>query len=94
MVFEIIGLIGAFAFAISALPQAWKSYDEGHSRGVSAGLLWLWLIGEVFTLIYTLPLWKIPLLLNYGGNLVLLLIIMYYKYYEREEETLMGDLDK
>ncbi len=80
---EIIGWIGSFCFAICAIPQAYMSYKDGHSRGISWGLLILWFIGEVCTLIYIAPKKHIPLIFNYLSNLLFILIILKYKVFER-----------
>lgn len=78
---EIIGWIGAIAFGLSAVPQAYKSFKEGHSFGISSGLIVLWLIGEIATLIYVWPTGKLPLIVNYMANLIFVGIIAYYKLF-------------
>lgn len=80
---EICGWLGAVFFAICGIPQAYKSYKEGHSRGVSNWMLWFWLLGEVLSLIYILPQMLLPIIANYILNLLSLIVIMYYKYFER-----------
>ena len=84
--FSIIGLIGAICFALSGLPQAIKSWKDGHSKGIAVGTVWLWLIGEAATLVYTNH--KYPhdyiLLLNYLSNVILVGIIFRYKYWIRK----------
>lgn len=76
---ETIGWIGGTALAFCGLPQAYKSWKEGHSDGLAWGMLILLFIGALGSLIYVLPLWKIPLILNYVLNLVFVVIISYYK---------------
>ena len=76
---EIIGWIGGTALAFCGVPQAWKSYKDGHSEGLSMGFIILWLVGELFGLAYILPSNSLPLYFNYGGNLVLVLVILRYK---------------
>lgn len=50
--------------------------------------MWMWLVGEVMSLIYVVasthdePLW--PLIVNYGFNLILVLIIIKYIYLPRK----------
>jgi uncharacterized protein with PQ loop repeat len=79
-VIELIGWIGAIAFATCAIPQAWQSYKTKSSDGVSWLFLILWLLGEVLTIIYVcLTTMDLILLFNYLFNLTALLIIMYYK---------------
>ena len=82
---ETIGYIGAACFALSAVPQAYKSFKEGHSKGVSWGLLILWSLGEICLLIYTLPKQDYPLIVNYVSNLILLIVILKYKFKPRNK---------
>lgn len=82
---EQLGYIGALMLAICALPQAIMSLREGNSYGLSHGFLWLWYLGEIFTIVYIID--KLgtsgPLFLNYATNIGLITIIMYYKYFPR-----------
>lgn len=78
------GWVGSILFAICAIPQAYKSYCDKHSNGLSILFLLIWFIGEVLTLIYVILLESInllPLIFNYGCNLFCLLIIMYYRFF-------------
>lgn len=85
---ELLGYLGGIIFAICALPQSIQSYKEGHSRGVNALFLWLWLFGELITFIYVYLKHgvDIPLFLNYTVNIILILFIIRYKYWERLNE--------
>lgn len=85
MTLETIGWIGSIAFALSALPQAIKSYREGHSYGISWGLIFFWTVGEWCSLAYVLPMWKWPLIINYLGNIVFCGIVTWYKFFPRED---------
>lgn len=83
---ELFGWVGNILFAISAAPQAWMSLKQGHTQGVSRGMLACWSVGEVCAGIYgyakDVPL---PILLNYGFNFVCLSIIVYYTVLPRKE---------
>ena len=59
--------------------QCWR---QGHARGVSGGLLWLWLGGEVFYTAATLLEFGVVswLLFNYATNTLCILILLRYKY--------------
>ena len=76
---ELIGWVGAFFLSICGAPQAYKSHKEGHSDGMSWGLLFLWGIGEVFLAIYVAFNWNWPLMINYLSNIVVVSIMLYYK---------------
>lgn len=82
---ELIGWLGAALFCFCGAPQAYASWNQGHSRGISAGFLFMWGAGEVLTLTYVLGSVGInlPLLCNYAFNLVFLSVIGYYKLWER-----------
>jgi len=79
---EYVGWIGGFLLAICGVPQAYKSYSEKNSDGVSLGFILFWLVGEIFTMVYTIGKTSfdmIPLILNYVFNILLISIILYYK---------------
>ena len=82
---EWMGWIGALCLAFCAVPQAIMSVKQKHSHGISKGLLWLWSLGELFTLIY---IWygtrDLPLLVNYGLNVIFIGIVIWYKVFPRE----------
>lgn len=82
---EWLGWIGALCLACCAVPQSIMSIKQGHSDGISKGLLWFWSLGEIFTLIY---IWygsrDLPLLVNYGANIVFIGVVIWYKVFPRE----------
>jgi uncharacterized protein with PQ loop repeat len=78
---EIIGWIGGICLSLCALPQAIKVYREKNADGTSHLMLWLWMFGEILTLIYVLfAKFSLPLILNYSLNIVFVAVIFYYKY--------------
>lgn len=82
-IFEQFGWFGAICFALCTIPQAWLSFRQKHSDGVSWGFLNLWLGGEIGMITYILgtQLDSIQLLTNYFCNLVGLLIIIWFKLF-------------
>jgi uncharacterized protein with PQ loop repeat len=80
---DLLGYIGSICLAICSVPQAYMSYKQGHSRGISVGFLFLWTAGEIFTLLYIIPKADIPLLINYLSNLIFLSIIWKYRIFPR-----------
>ena len=80
---ELFGWISTAAFAICAVPQAYKAYRDGHSDGLAAGLLWLWMIGEITGMCYGVGLKELPLILNYSANAILVGFVLRYKIYPR-----------
>lgn len=81
---DIFGYIGSICLALCAIPQAWLSYKQGHSEGVSVYFLLLWTFGEIFTLVYVIYNLDIPLILNYVANLLFLSVIWKYRFYPRK----------
>lgn len=79
---ELIGWLGSLCFAFCALPQAIQVHKEKNADGTSHGMLWLWIFGEIFTLIYVYSTsFSLPLVVNYCINLLILVVIVYYKYF-------------
>jgi len=81
---EIVGWLGSFLFAFCGVPQAWHSWKNKNSDGLSWSFLLMWFFGEVFTIIYVFPKSDVlPLLANYTFNLMLLLVIIYYRIWPK-----------
>lgn len=78
-IFEIMGWLGSICLAICGIPQAYQSYKDKHSDGISWGFVLLWAFGEVFALAYVYDKLDLPLLLNYATNILILGVILYYK---------------
>jgi uncharacterized protein with PQ loop repeat len=76
---DFIGWVGSLLLAFCGLPQAIESWRKKSSKGVTWGLLVMWMLGEVFTLIYVFPKMDMPLLFNYSANIAFLFVIVYYK---------------
>jgi len=77
---EIIGWIGSILLALCAVPLAWESYKQKHSKGISNLFLTMWLVGELLTAAYVLPKQDYPLLFNYGLNIACLVVVVRYKF--------------
>lgn len=78
---ELIGWIGSVLLAFCALPQAIKTYRDGHAEGLSLSFIAMWFFGEVLTLIYIYPAAQIPLIANYTANILIMLVIIKYKFF-------------
>jgi uncharacterized protein with PQ loop repeat len=81
---EILGWLGSICLAVCAIPQAWMSFKDKHSEGISWAFLLLWAFGEVFALAYVYDKLDLPLLLNYATNILVLGVILYYKVNPKE----------
>ena len=78
-IFEILGWLGSICLAICGIPQAWQSFKDKHSHGISWGFVLLWAFGEMFALAYVYDKLDLPLLLNYATNILILGVILYFK---------------
>jgi len=76
---EILGWLGSICLAVCGIPQAWMSYKDKHSHGISWAFLLLWAFGECFALAYVYDKLDMPLLVNYAVNIGIVGIILYYK---------------
>jgi uncharacterized protein with PQ loop repeat len=75
-----IGYVGAVLLALSAIPQVVTTVRQGHARGLSWGLLALWLAGEASMLAWAIVEDPSPILLaNFGGNLALVSVLAAYR---------------
>lgn len=82
---DILGFLSALCFGLCGLPQAIKCVREKSADGVSSGMIFLWVAGELFAIIYAIidlgaPFW---LMLNYITSILMLLPIMYFKFKKR-----------
>lgn len=82
---DLIGWAGSLLFAICGAPQAWKSYKDGHSDGLSHSFIWMWFGGEVLCTVYVIaqPVILIPILFNYLINFGFLVVMIRYKYWPK-----------
>lgn len=76
---DYLALIGAAAFSLCVIPQAYACYKRGSSLGMTWSFLLLWFIGEVCFVIYYTYKDDIPLLINYVVNGLSLSVIIFYK---------------
>lgn len=93
---EILGWLGSICLAICGIPQAYQSYKDKHSEGISWGFVLLWAFGEIFALAYVYDKLDLPLLVNYATNILILAVILYYKIKPSVpiKESAVSSLDK
>jgi len=89
---DAIGWLGAFLFAICALPQAVKTFKTKRANDLSWLFLWLWFGGEIFTFIYIIiddyreQSTHYPLYVNYVFNIFIIIYLLYAKKTYKTEE--------
>ena len=84
MIADLFGWISTLAFSICTIPQAYKSFKEGHSDGLSTSLLVLWTTGEVTGTVYGILLNEWPLIISYGLNVLFVCVLTWYKFFPRK----------
>lgn len=87
LVTNVIGWIMSASFTGCGVPQAWKSYRDGHSKGLSLYFLLLWIIGEVCGVFYSFEFTPFPwpLFINYSVSTIITFIIMKYYFFPRDK---------
>ncbi len=86
-IFQILGWLGSICLAICGLPQAWMSFKDKHSHGISWAFILLWAFGEAFALAYVYDKLDLPLVLNYLTNILIVGVILYYKINPKSKPT-------
>lgn len=83
---NIFGYVAQFLFIFASLAQARKSYVEGHSEGISHGLIWSLIVGFVCMMYYVISKigFDFVLMSGYIGQLTFCLVIAKYKYFPRK----------
>jgi len=74
-----MGIVGAMLLALCGAPQAYMSFKNKHSDGVSGSFATMWFFGEVFMLVYVIQSLDWILISNYVFNILLVGVIIYYK---------------
>ncbi len=84
----IFGWASTVCLGLGGIPQGYKSWKEGHSEGLSWGLLLLWQTGELTMLGYSIPLkgfqgsW--PVFLIALVNAIVAGVILRFKLFPRK----------
>lgn len=77
-----LGWAGSILLALCAIPQAYKSFREKRTTGISPTFLWMWLSGEIMAAVYVYyDKYSLPLILNYITNIILIMIIIWFVYF-------------
>ncbi len=76
--FEFIGLIGSLLLSIAGIPEVVRTIKDNRCH-LGLTFLSIWFGGEIFMLIYVIPLRDVPLLLNYVFNFFVVTIMFGYK---------------
>lgn len=83
MAFDIFGWLSTLCLAVSGIPQAIKTWKDGHARGLSFGMFFLWWAGEGFLLLYTWKNRSLPMFYNAILNGSIASYILWVKCFPR-----------
>jgi hypothetical protein len=81
---ELTAWLGNLLLAVCAVPQAWASYKQGHSNGITKEMLWLWGGGTLLALPLQFERGIMQAVMNYNVNLFLISVIVYFKLFPRK----------
>ena len=82
---EIFGILGSIGLCLCGFPQAWKSFKDKHADGMAFSTVLLWLLGELFMLLYVVikHTKDIPLMTNYIVSAFSVVVISRYKFWPK-----------
>lgn len=82
---DYMATFATFLFLLGTAVQSFKSVRDGHSEGVSHGLIWMLLVGFVIMDYYTIVRLNANAILlgGYTGQFILMCIVARYKYFPR-----------
>lgn len=83
---EILSWVGTFILIVRGLPQAVRSFQDGHSKGLSPYMLWLWLLGSFLVLPHLLLAGDLSAGIVYMTNIAFVGIMLKYTYFPRKQE--------
>ena len=75
---------GTIILIIRGIPQAYKSWADGHSKGLSQSMLWLWFMGSSLIIPHLLLHQEGLLLSVYIANILCIIVMLKYFYFPRK----------
>jgi uncharacterized protein with PQ loop repeat len=75
---EKIGFIGSILLGVCGIPEVVRTVKDNKCH-LGWNFLLLWFGGELFMLMYVIPMKDLPLLFNYIFNFALVGIMLFYK---------------
>ena len=87
LVVDILGFVAPAILIARVIPQAWRSFKQKNSHGISKWMLTLWFVGEALMIGYVML--KIgfdaPLICYYGGTMVGVTVMLRYKLWPKDK---------
>ncbi len=84
---ETIGFIGSILLGVCGIPEVVRTIKDNKCH-LGWNFLLLWFGGELFMLMYVIPMKDIPLLFNYIFNFALVAIMLFYKLKNKKYVTI------
>ena len=81
MYIELIGFIGGSIAAASNVPQIWKCLQTGNTSSISWSMIFIFIIGAVFSLIYGVLIEKIAIIATVSISIFEFLVLLSIKWY-------------
>lgn len=87
---QIFGWIATILFSIMLIPQIVKTIKTKDTSGVSLLLFIIYLIANIFALIYAMMIYQAPLILKYAIAIItaLLYIILFIIYFNEKKKNI------
>ncbi len=82
----ILSWLGTLILVFRGYPQALKSFREGHSKGLSSAMLWLWLLGSALLLPHLFLVQDLAVAAIYMANIVFVVVMLKYLYWPRKND--------
>lgn len=80
---NLLGWLSTLLLTFGSVPQVYKTWKEGHSNGLSIGMMYMWFFGEVFLILYSLSDKNWPILANGLLNSLMAGYILKYKIWPK-----------
>ena len=82
---DVCGWIGSISFSVYSIPQAIDALKQGHTEGLSNGMVLLLFLGALCSLIYIFPDFSSPLFYNFSISLMAASTIARYHFFPRKK---------
>ena len=85
MLINLVGIVGGLLLAASGIPQAVRSWRDGHSEGIEAKLIFMLLGGISCFWIYLYAKMGYDLIIHteYTVTILVWLVVLKYKFFKR-----------
>ena len=80
---KLIGIMGGVLLSFCGLPEAIRSIKT-KTCSIGHAMLISWGLGEILLFMYVLPTKDLPLILNYGINVLFIGVMYFYKIFGRK----------